>query len=59
MATIQDAKGRGVSGGDKDSRVDFSVMYAEGSDLNANAKGFDSSRGPVEKGSTYTVGPRG
>ena len=42
-ATIRDAKGRDVSGGDKDSRVDFNVMYTAGSDLNANAKDFDSS----------------
>ena len=48
-ATIKDAKGRPVSGGDKDSRVDFSVMYAEGSDITDNAKDFDS-RVEVKKG---------
>ena len=53
-ATIKDAKGRAVSGGDKDSRVDFSVMYAEGSDLTDNAKDYGS-RVEVKKG-TNTAG---
>ena len=49
VATIMDAKGRPVSGGEKDSYVDFSVMFTEGSDITDNAKDYES-RVDVKKG---------
>ena len=49
-ATIMDANGNPLNAGDKDSRVDFSVMYVEGSDISDSADDY-SSRKVMKKGS--------
>ena len=50
MAIIRDAKGNPLNAGDKDSRVDFSVMYAAGSDISDSAADYNS-RQVMKKGS--------
>ena len=48
-ATIKDANGNRLNAGDKDSRVDFSVMYVAGSDISDSAANYNS-RMVIKKG---------
>ena len=48
-ATIKDANGNRLNAGDKDSRVDFSVMYVAGSDISDSAANYNSRR-VIKKG---------